>query len=139
MNYLVQEIEDNERKCKKYKGMCHKYKDIKKSLKEQEYLFEQLKQQLEDTQKKVSSETGNGTFDELELCKRMTSMEKQIHSIKYNTQTQMSLQNPGFNIFENGLGTESKKSIEFKGENTIESQKMKNMLEAFDGFVSFMK
>ena len=51
----------------------------------------------------------------------------------------MSLQNPGFNIFENGLGTDSKKSIEFKGENTVESQKMKNMLEAFDGFVNFMK
>ena len=28
---------------------------------------------------------------------------------------------------------------EFKGDNTIESQKMKNMLEAFDGFVTYMK
>ena len=92
MNLLVEELKAVEKKKEKYKKLCYRYKDMKQELAETTKVYDTLRREMEDDRKSGLENGGKVDLKELEtkmedlnLSKRMTSLERQLEKFKNET------------------------------------------------------
>ena len=92
MNLLVEELKSVEKKKEKYKKLCYRYKDMKQELAETTKVYDTLRREMEDDRKSGLENGGKVDLKELEtkmedlnLSKRMTSLERQLEKFKNET------------------------------------------------------